>query len=188
MRADEGDRRAALVARKDAALQRWPHKSGDNFEAEMANVARDLDLLARQLDNGESHPLDRLRAWCAAGEAYLALGQTLGQKFALQCATEAFHYAEAAAARAETDARELMQLKHQYGVALLKLAADTNAELAAEAASRLSTALSLARKHMPVGVASIKLELFRAEHTVTTLRGARRAAARDERTREAEAA
>ena len=34
----------------------------------------------------------------------------------------------------------------------------------------LSSALSLARKHMPVGVASIRYELFRAEHTVAQLK------------------
>lgn len=183
MRADQPDRRADLLARKEATLQRWPQRSGDEFEAEMAAVARELDRHARALDDADAHPLDCLRAWSAAGEAYLALGR----KVALQCATEAFRYAEAAAARAEADARELLQLKHQYGLALLRLAEDTNAELAAEAASRLSTALSLARKHMPVGVASIKLELFRAEHTVTTLRGADRAGRLD-RTREPEAA
>jgi hypothetical protein len=166
MRADDGDRRAALIARKDAVLERWPDKSSPEFEDEMAAVARELDRLARNLDSAEADPVERLRTWCAAGEAYLSLGA----KYALQCATEAFRYAESAAARAEADARELLQLKHQYGIALLKLAADTNEQLAVEAATRLSTALSLARKHMPVGVASIKYELFRAEHTVAQLK------------------
>ena len=185
MRADEGDRRAELLARKEAALKRWPQKAGPEFEEEMAAVARELDHLARTLDNADAHPIDRLRAWCAAGEAYLHLGA----RYALQCATEAFRYAEAAATRAEADARELMQLKHQFGIALLKLGEDRSEQLAAEAANRLSTALALARKHMPVGVASIKFELFKAEHTVTQLRGTRRAASRETpRPRETEAA
>jgi hypothetical protein len=170
MRPEERDRRAALLARKDAAVARWPNKTGDAFEAEMAAIARELDELARSLDSAEADPVERLRTWASAGEAYLALGA----RYALQCAAEAFRYAENAAARVEADVYELMQLKHQFGIALLKLANETNAELAAEAAARLSTALSLARKHMPVGVASIKLELFRAEHTVATLRPARR--------------
>ena len=63
----------------------------------MAAIARELDLLARSLDSRESDPVERLRAWCAAGEAYLLLGQ----KYALQCATEAFRYAEAAASKAD---------------------------------------------------------------------------------------
>ena len=186
MRAEDGDDiRAALIARKDAALKRWPTRSGDGFEAEMAAIARELDSLARALDGADSDPIQRLRTWCAAGEAYLLIGA----KYAVQCATEAFRYAEAAAARAETNAHELLQLKHQFGLALLKLAGDRNEQLAAEAATRLSAALSLARKHMPVGVASIKYELFRAEHTVTQLRGTRRAERRDaEKAREAQAA
>jgi hypothetical protein len=171
MRADDGDRRAALAARKEAALSRWPQRSGEEFEAEMAAIARELDGFARSLDSEDAHPLDRLRAWCAVGEAYLHLGA----KYALQYATEAFRYAEAAAARAEADARELVRLKHQFGVALLKLGDDRSEQLAVEAANRLSTALALARKHMPVGVANIKFELFKAEHTVTKLRGSRRA-------------
>jgi hypothetical protein len=113
----------------------------------------------------------------------------VGAKYALQCATEAFRYAETAAINAEADAHELLQLKHQFGLALLKLAGDRNEQLASEAATRLSAALSLARKHMPVGVASIKYELFRAEHTVTQLRGTRRAERRDaDKAREAQAA
>jgi hypothetical protein len=184
-RANAVEKRAALVARKDAALRRWPDRAGTEYEAEMADVAHQLDMLARALDSVDTDPIERLRAWCSVGEAYLLLGA----RTALHSAAEAFRYAEAAANRAEADAHELMKLKHQYGLALLKLAEDQNAELAAEAAARLSTALALARKHMPVGVVSIKYELFRAEHTVTRLRGTRRAERRDERAvREAEAA
>lgn len=182
MRAEDGDTRATLLARREAALRRWPLK-GAEFETEMTTVARALDQHARSLEVVDADPVERLRAWLAVGETYLKLGA----RHAVQYAAEAFRAAEAAAARAEADAHEVMQLKHQYGMTLLKLAADTNAELAAEAANRLSTALALARKHMPVGVASIKLELFRAEHTVATLRRPRRER-RAERAQEAEAA
>ena len=106
MRAEERDRRAELIARKNAALQRWPNRADDELKAELNDVAH-----------------------------------------------------------------ELMNLKHGYGCALLELAAGSNMDLATEAAARLSSALELARKHMPVGVASIKYELFRAEHTVAQLRG-----------------
>lgn len=184
-RADEGDRRTALNARKEAALRRWPDRASPEFEAEMTAIARELDLLARDLDSSDTDPIERLRTWCAVGEAYLLLGE----QAALHCATAAFRYAEAAAAKAEADARELVNLRHQHGLALLRLAQDTHLEWAAEAATHLSSALSLARKHMPVGVAGIKFELFRAEHTVTQLRGSRRAERRDEQpAREAEAA
>jgi hypothetical protein len=170
MGANALDRRAALVARKEAALRRWPDRSGADFEAELSAVARELDQLARSLERADVDPVERLRTWCSVGEAYMSLGA----KYALQCATDAFRAAEAVATQVQADARELVHLKRNHGIALLKLAADTNAELAAEAAARLSAALSLARKHMPVGVVGIKYDLFRAEHTVTELRGARR--------------
>jgi hypothetical protein len=171
MGADALDRRAALVARKEAALKRWPDRSGADFEAELSATARELEQLAHTLDRTDIDPVERLRTWCSVGEAYMSLGAN----YALQCATDAFRAAEVVATQAQADALELVHLKRNYGVALLKLAADTNAELAAEAASRLSAALSLARKHMPVGVVGIKYELFRAEHTVTELRGPRSA-------------
>jgi hypothetical protein len=174
MRADDGDRRAALQARKDAALKRWPDRAGAEYEAEMTAIAHELDQLARTLESDDSDPIERLRAWSSAGEAYLLLGA----KHAVQCAANAFRYAEIAAAKAEANVHDLMKLQHQFGLALLKLAEDKNEELAAEAAARLSSALSLARKHMPVGVALIKFELIRAEHTVTQLRGGQRAVRR----------
>lgn len=166
MRADHGDRRAALLARKEAALKRWPNKADAEFKAELSEVAHELDQLARSLDEAQADALDRLRTWCAVGEAYLVLGQ----KHALQAASEAFRTAEALTSMVDAHAHELMQLKHGYGCALLELAAGANMELASEAATRLSSALALARKHMPVGVASIKYELFRAEHTVAQLK------------------
>jgi hypothetical protein len=171
MRAVDGDRRAALVARRDAVLKRWSDRAGAEFAAEMSAIAHELGELARALDRANADPVERLRTWCSAGETFLLLGA----KHALQCAADAFRYAEAAAAQAEANVHDLMKLQHQYGLALLKLAEDRNAELAAEAAARLSTALSLARKYMPVGVAIIKFELIRAEHTVTQLRDSRRA-------------
>jgi hypothetical protein len=187
MRAEDGDRCAALIARKDAALRRWPNRADAEFKAELESIARELNELARAMDSAQAGALDRLRAWCAVGEAYLLLGQ----KGALQSAFEAFRTAEALTAMVEAHAHELMKLKHGYGCTLLELAAGANEELAAEAATRLSSALSLARKHMPVGVASIKYELFRAEHTVAQLklRGTRRPDSRErQQQREAQAA
>jgi hypothetical protein len=167
MRADDGDdRRAALIARKEEALKRWPSRAGPDFQAELSAIADELSALARSLDEAHAEAIDRLRAWCAVGEAFMLLGQTR----ALQAASEAFRTAEALTSIVDAQAHELMKLKHGYGWTLLELAAGANAELAAEAAARLSSALSLARKHMPVGVASIKYELFRAEHTVAQLK------------------
>lgn len=168
MRAEERDRRDALVARKNAALQRWPNRADDEFKTELNEVAHELDQLARALDEAQADGLDRLRTWCALGEAYLLLGQ----RHSLQAASDAFRNAEALSSLVEAQAHELMSLKHGYGCTLLELAAGSNMDLATEAATRLSSALELARKHRPVGVANIKYELFRAEHTVAQLRGA----------------
>ena len=66
MRAHVGDRRATLIARKEEALKRWPHKSGTEYEAEMSAVARALDELARTIDRADVDPVERLRTWCAA--------------------------------------------------------------------------------------------------------------------------
>lgn len=185
MRAEERDRRATLVARKEAALRRWPNRADEEFKAELNEVAHELDQLARALDEAQADGLDRLRTWCALGEAYLLLGQ----RHSLQAASEAFRNAESLASLVEAQAHELMNLKHGYGCTLLELAAGSNIDLAAEAAARLSSALELARKHRPVGVASIKYELFRAEHTVAQLRGAQGTPARDaQRAREIEEA
>jgi hypothetical protein len=185
MRADERERRAELVARKNAALQRWPNRADDGFKAELNEVAHELDQLARALDEAQADGLDRLRTWCALGEAYLLLGQ----KHSLQAASEAFRNAEALSSLVEAQAQELMNLKHGYGCALLELSAGSNMDLASEAAARLSGALELARKHMPVGVANIKYELFRAEHTVAQLRNAGGTPAREaHRAREIEEA
>lgn len=184
-RADQGDRRAALIARKEAALKRWPNRADDEFKSELTDIAHELDQLARALDETQADALDRLRTWCDVGEAYLLLGQ----KHALQAASEAFRNAEALTALVDAQAHELVKLKHGYGCTLLELSAGANVELATEAAARLSSALELARRHMPVGVASIKYELFRAEHTVTKLRGTRRGERHAaEKAREAEAA
>jgi hypothetical protein len=172
MRTEALNQRAALLARREAALKRWPNKTGAEFAAELGRIAEDLATLARTMEMADVAPLERLRTWCSAGDTYLITGS---DRTALECAAEAYRSAEELAEQALTEAAELLQLKHRYGSALLKLAEGRNAELASEAASRLSSALSLARKHMPVGVATIKLELFRAEHTVTQLRRTRRA-------------
>ena len=185
MRAEQRDRRDALVARKNAALRRWPNRADDEFKAELNEVVHELDQLARALDEAQADGLDRLRTWCALGEAYLLLGQ----KHSLQAASEAFRNAEALSALVEAQAHELVSLKHGYGCTLLELAAGSNMELATEAAARLSSALALARKHMPVGVANIKYELFRAEHTLAQLRAAPGTPAREaHRAREIEEA
>lgn len=159
-------RRFALLARIDAALARWPERSGAAFDAEAAAIADELDALARSIDRSDIEPIERLRSWRQTGEAYLRIGG----RGPLQRASEAFRSAEALAQEADAGAAELVQLKHAFGSTLLRLAAGESEELALAAATRLSTALALARKHAPENVAAIKHELLRAEHSATLLR------------------
>lgn len=64
---------------------------------------------------------------------------------------------------------ELLELNQRFGRTLFALSAGADHALATAAARHLGTALALARKHRPDGVAEIKLDLFRAEHAAVTL-------------------
>lgn len=166
MTTEQLNRRTALLARRDAALARWPERSGADYEAEMAAIADGMKKVARSMDCAEFHPLERLRTWRCAGDTFLTLGDTGAP---LQRAAEAFATAEALASCVPVDACELLDLTHRYGSTLYKLSEGENETLARAAARHLGTALALARRHRPVGVADIKLDLFRAEHAVMKL-------------------
>jgi hypothetical protein len=166
MTTEQLNRRTALLARRDAALARWPDRSGADYEAEVAAIAEEMKALAHSMDGSEFHPLERLRTWRCAGDAFLTLGES---RAPLQRAADAFASAEALAECVPVDATELLDLKHRFGSTLYKLSEGENEKLARAAARHLGTALALARKHRPVGVADIKLDLFRAEHAVMKL-------------------
>jgi hypothetical protein len=166
MTTDQLNRRTALLARKDAALVRWSERRAPEHAAELESIAREMDELARAMDGAEMHPLERLRTWRCTADVYLSLGTA---PTPLRRAAHALRTAEALADSVPVDVVELLDLKHKFGSTLFKLSAGEDAELAAAAARHLSTALALARKHRPVGVAEIKLDLFRAEHAVMKL-------------------
>jgi hypothetical protein len=166
MTTEQLNRRTALLVRRDAALARWPDRSGADYEAEMAAIAEEMKALAQSMDGAEFHPLERLRTWRCAGDAFLTLGE--GHE-PLQRAAEAFASAEALTDCVPVDATELLDLKYRFGSTLYKLSQGENEKLAQAAARHLGTALALARKHRPVGVADIKFDLFRAEHAVMKL-------------------
>lgn len=71
--------------------------------------------------------------------------------------------------RSSTDEVDLLELNQRFGRTLFVLSDGSDHALATAAARHLGTALALARKHRPDGVAEIKLDLFRAEHAVVTL-------------------
>jgi hypothetical protein len=77
------------------------------------------------------------------------------------------------------------KLNYMYGSTLLTLAEREKPSLLPHAVERLGDALSLARRHVPERVVTIKSQLFRAEHSLAMLRGS---TAAEERPSEREAA
>jgi hypothetical protein len=163
------DPRAELLARRDAALARWPRRTGADFAAEMTAIAEEFTALARAADFGDADPCERFRAWLHAGDAYFAFGSA-GDSMRLKCAADAYRMAEELLDETEPDAVERVHLLDAHGRALLQLAEENDAETASAAAHRLATALSLARRYIPERVAGIKLELCRAERQIAMLR------------------
>ena len=169
MTSESIDPRAELLARRDAALVRWPRRAGTEFATEMTAIAEEFMALAHATEFSGADPSVRLRAWMHAGDAYFAFGTARDAK-RLRCAADAYRMAEELLDQAEASPLERVHLHDAHGRALLQLAEEDDVELASAAAHRLATALSLARRHIPERVAAIKLELCRAEHVVTVQR------------------
>jgi hypothetical protein len=169
MTSDTIDPRTELLARRDAALARWPRRTGPDFAAEMTAIAEELTALARAADFGGADPCERFRAWLHAGDAYFAFG-TARDSMRLKCAADAYRIAESLLDETEADAVERVHLHDAHGRALLQLADEDDVQTASAAAHRLAIALSLARRYIPERVAGIKLELCRAEHVIAIQR------------------
>lgn len=175
-------RRDELLARNEAALERWPERNGPEFAAEIGAVARGLEELAAAADRDGSlrDALERSRIWRYAGNAWSVLsGHDRAQ---LEHAAAAYRSAEEALAEVN-DAVELVKLNYCYGNTLLKLSEGRDMKLASAARARLAAALELARLHMPSGVAALESELGTAEQVVALLRRSDGFAPRVERLR-----
>jgi hypothetical protein len=171
------DGNAELSAHDETAFA-WPRGSNDDTSGFAASstsrpaaMARQLVAMARAADLNDADPVERLRAWRRAGDAFLAL-DAAADALCLQGAAEAYSIAEVLLSQVEIDVLERVQLHHAHGRTLLRLSEDCDVELAAAAAMRLAIALSLARQHIPEHVAGIKLELCRAEHVIAIRQGA----------------
>jgi hypothetical protein len=165
-------RREALIARSDAALERWPDRIGPEFAAEMGAVAQGLEDLAHAADRAGNHrdALERSQIWRYAGNAWFDLGAGRDRE-KLEYAASAYRSAEEALAEVH-DAVELIKLNYCYGNTLLKLSEGKDLKLASAARARLAAALDLARVHMPSGAAPLEEELRNAEQIVALLREA----------------
>ncbi len=162
-------RRDALIARSDAALERWPDRSGPEFEAEMGAVAQGFEDLAHSADRSGDHrdALERSQVWRYAGNAWFDLGAGRDRE-KLEYAASAYRSAEEALAEVH-DAIELIKLNYCYGNTLLKLSEGKDLKLASAARARLAAALDLARVHMPSGIAPLESELGNADQIVALL-------------------
>ncbi len=163
-------RREALIARNDAALERWPDRTGPEFTSEMSTVAAALEALAQATAANERDAVECSRTWRWTGNAYFDLGAGK-DRAALEQAAEAYRRAEdALEADAEAaDAVERVKLNYCFGKALLQLSEGKDLGLVTDARTRLRAALDLARAHMPDGVESLKRELATAEQMIALL-------------------
>ncbi len=160
-------RRAALLAKGDAALDRFPQRSGSEFVHEMTEVADGLASLAEAADRAGGDRLERARTWRHLGNAYFDLGS--GRvKAQLERAAEAFARAGTLLAGLN-DPVETVKLNYSWGQTLLRLCDARDRRLASQARDRFATALPLARTHMPAGVAGLERALGDAERVVALL-------------------
>ena len=161
-------RRDALVVRNDAAVERWPDRSGASFAGEMRAVADALEALANAegRDRGKQDRIERARTWRFAGNALRDLGADR-ERDCLQRAADAYRNAQALLD--PDDGIELVKLNYCFGRTLLKLSDGTDLEMATTAQARLRTALQLAYEYLPDGVATAREELAVADKVVALL-------------------
>lgn len=104
-----------------------------------------------------------------------ALAYGLGERSGADVAEELAALCEALAQRlqarpacedAATDPRARLRMNFVYGTALLRLAERDGPALLPDAVRSLSDALSLARRHVPERVVTVKSQLLRAEHSL----------------------
>ena len=160
-------RRDALLARNDAALDRWPDRSGPAFTAEMSAIAEGFEALAQAVARSGKDALEGSRTWRFAGNAYFDLGAGR-ERAPLEKAAAAYRSAESLLDGLD-DRVELVKLNYCFGNTLLKLSDAKDLRMASAAHERLKTALALARVHMPAGVASLEKEVTNAGQIVSLL-------------------
>jgi hypothetical protein len=160
-------RREALLKRNDAALDRWPGRTGKDFVAEMTAIAKELEALAREVDVGRGDPLERSRNWRYVGNAYFDLANAKDLAH-LKLSAGAFQKAEALLAGIDNSI-EKMKLDYSYGNTLFHLSDGKDIQMLQEARRRYASAREMAQAHMPAGVESAKSALANAERVIALL-------------------
>jgi hypothetical protein len=167
MTPDQLKRREALLYRNDAALDRWPQRSGKDFVREMTAVAKGLEALAREVDTAQGDQLERSRNWRFVGNADFDLANAKDLEL-LKLAADAYKKAEALLAGVD-NAIEKMKLDYGYGHALFHLSDAKDLAFVQEARRRYASALEIACAKMPAGVESAKSALANADRVIELL-------------------
>jgi len=167
MTPSQNRQRKSLLARNDAALERWPERKGKAYISEMSAVAVGLETLARNMDRDKDDPLERSRTWRFAGNAHFDLGAGR-DRAALEHAVHAYERAETALGR-KREPVEFVKLNYCHGQTLLFLSDGKDLGRAKAARERLQAALKVARTHMPDGVTPLEKLAQDAERVVTLL-------------------
>jgi hypothetical protein len=160
--------REALIGRHDAAMERWPQRSGTAFQTELTAVANSLEEVAREAADRDGNELEISRTWRWAGMAWYDLAGSREPEW-LHRACAAYRQA-AACLDAEAEHIDASKLEYCYGRALLSLSDQADPGIAGEAVERLVRSRALARQWAPELLPSIEEALQNAER-VAALRG-----------------
>lgn len=139
-------RRQAATERHDAALARWPDRSGDAFAREMTAVVDDLDRLAKEADALDADPVERARTWRYLGDAYFDLARGK-DRAVLERGADA--YERAGEVLGEADPLERAKLDFNWGNTLRALSGGTDRAPLEEARLRYEFARETFRQLQP---------------------------------------
>jgi hypothetical protein len=157
--------RTDLLARQDAALDRWPQGNSPEFLLEVTAVASELENLARDADTAGGDTIERVRNWRFVGDAYADLVVDNDAK-RWRDAADAYQRADALLEGSDNPV-ERMKLDFRYGRALFGLSnAGKNAALVHDARDRFISALGLARVHMPEVVPDVEQSVADTEQVL----------------------
>ena len=172
------ERRAELLVRNNAAIDRWPaasprlrtvspQRTGQDFLREMTTVAEGLEALAREVDSARGDRLERARNWRYVGNAFfdLANASDFGR---LQRAIAAYQQSDALL-EGTGNAGEKIKLDYYYGHALFHLSAGTDLPLLRESQSRYASAVEIARAKKDPAASHIHEALANVDRVIALL-------------------
>ncbi|GKS57017.1 hypothetical protein YTPLAS18_05440 [Nitrospira sp.] len=150
-------RRQAAVDRHDAALARWPDRTGPAFANELKGVVSELSALAVEADASGGDALERSRTWRYLADAYFDLAQGKEASLLSQ-GVEAYSKAEALLSDLGQTVEEA-KLNFNFANTLRGLSAGTKQPLMEEAKTRYQRAAVVFARELPQYVAQVRSAL-----------------------------